>query len=56
MYVPYIKAVGTVGLIVFFDRENMAVILTGVIPKMAAIWRPLYCHSYPFSAPVENGF
>lgn len=46
-YMSFVWTEATIGLMVVFDKENVAVISTGFILKVAVIWRSLYCHNNP---------
>ena len=48
--------VDTVGIVVVFGRENMAVVLAQTISKMTVIWGALCCYINLSSTPVEDDF
>ena len=53
---PFVLKPGTKQLMVAFCRQNMAMVSTEGILKMAVRLRPLYCIINPYPAPIEDGF
>ena len=51
IYEPFVWTVDTVGLLMVFGKDNMAVVSAEVFSKMTAIWRAVYCHINPSPLP-----
>ena len=54
IYEPFVWTVDTVGLLMVFGKDNMAVVSAEVFSKMTAIWRAVYCHINPSPLPLKK--